>query len=88
MISMTYGKMPTRKQFRDAWAREVGKGKTYAIRSGAGRENPFAGDWTEIMMFKILQITASEIRRGRIDVDDETATMASAILGTLGFEWI
>jgi hypothetical protein len=84
--SLTYGQLPTRLQFRQAFERAVPDG-VYGIRAGAGAaSDPFnlAGDYTHSELWG----TVKKLVEKWEDYDEEAGEWASSILGTLGIEWV
>jgi hypothetical protein len=80
MKSMTYGQLPSKSEFEKAFDKEV-DGDTYSF----GRDPRVGTDkLTSRELWKELQDAVSEWEDG----DDEAGDWASAVLGTLGFEWI
>jgi hypothetical protein len=81
MKSMTYGVMPSWTEFEAAFDREV-PGGTYRIRNDKGGAD---GDYTARKLYELVKAQARDHELG---LDDEAGDFASAVLETLGFEWI
>jgi hypothetical protein len=83
MIRLNYGELPTREQFLERFAEELGS-KDYKIRHGApskpGYIRPSEGDYSRQNLWEELEILV-EIG------SDESLGWASDILYTLGFEY-
>lgn len=74
--SMTFGVMPTFATFQKAFNREVA-GSYYTIRN----DRNLSGDYTARELYNLVK----EIKE---DWDGPGADTASAIMSTLGFEWV
>lgn len=100
-ISMTYGVLPTREQFSEAFDRECPRGQ-YNIRLGASDSRTVDGfklgdgDWTESQLWDAIQ---EIVNASQVAPDEETQSeyyaridlamdLVSSIMSTLGFEWI
>lgn len=77
--TMTFGVMPSFHDFRAAFERECPDG-VFSVRSGLSR-NPMEGEWACSELF-------AEIMAATEQDDDAKLSECSAILGTLGFEWV
>lgn len=82
--SMSFGVMPPRKEFRRHFDYYVGKGGRYRIGN-----DRFLGTTTlsEPELFALVKRFGSMLGSRRKD-SEEKASLASAIMETLGFEWI
>ncbi len=81
MRSMTYGILPSRADFDAAFERECPDG-TYSIRNDKGGAD---GDYTASKLWALVKESAELLND---DGDEEAGDFASAVLSTLGFEWI
>ena len=81
---MTYGTLPGRRAFLDAFNRETG-GADYRIESrGEMADYIDSGEYAASDLYKIVEDLAEQWNEG----DDEAGSVASSILETLGFEWV
>lgn len=82
MLSMTYGVMPTRKDFDQAWDNSIaGESLTFNFRNDSrlGDNNLTNNElWLE------LNSARAEYEKG----DEKSGEWCSAVLYILGFEWI
>jgi len=84
MKRMTYGTLPTRAAFKAAYKRVVGR-DTYTIgNTYVGRRRSIDGEYTEAELWNLVRKLTFEGNRGA----EESGYVASAILSTLGFEWV
>lgn len=83
--SMSYGQLPTRAEFKKAFNEEIdGRYRIRDRRLGDSEHR-----LTEAQLWKLLAELRNVHRFGRNeDVSEEAGSLASDILGTLGFEWI
>jgi hypothetical protein len=85
---MTHGVLPAFAEFEAAFDRECTRGR-YEITCGAAR-NPVtedaAGEYTARELYGLCARLADDWEG--IEDGDCGAQLASAIMGTLGFEWI
>lgn len=80
MKSMTYGNLPSKAEFEKAFDKEVPSGK-YRF----GNDERFGNDSvTSNELYKELETAVEEYEDG----DDAAGDWASAVLSTLGFEWV
>lgn len=78
--SMTFGEIPSFDEFHAAFNAEV-EGLCYTIRSGLTALPMDAdGDHNVSQLYDLVK----RLSEG----DDESQSLASSIMGTLGFEWI
>lgn len=82
--SMTYGEMPGRQEFYDAFKREDLPRGRYRISNSRSEIVP-DGDYTDDELFDLTQKLA---RMWENEHDVEAGDWASSILQTLGFEWV
>lgn len=82
--SMSWGVMPPRANFRSHFNYYVGEGGRYRIR-----RDPVVGDrdLTEAETFALVKRYGNMLGSSRKGSEDK-ASLASAIMETLGFEWI
>jgi hypothetical protein len=94
--SMTYGTIPAYAKFREEYEEEVGRGKKYPMelkgedrlaaegtRFGRSGRQTHDVDGLYIGVVELLE----KFEEGG-ETADEAGSLASAILGTLGFEWV
>lgn len=81
-LSLSYGQMPTRDQFDRMFARQCGEDGRYLISNDKGGRD---GDYTASQLWKLLQVEVSEFNNNE---GDENGDFVSAVLSTLGIEWI
>jgi len=87
MVSMTYGTLPTQDEFLRAFANEV-EGTRYRIRAGlSDRRIIDDGDYTSAELWVEVQKLTYRWLHGQ-PFAEQAGNLASAILETLGFEWI
>jgi len=80
MITMTYGTLPSRREF----IRACGSRELYRISGRPAERDGVAGEYTCQELYALVRQLTAHWRDG-----DETAGQwASDILGTLGFEWV
>jgi len=92
MTTMTYGTMPTREEFDEAFDRECPNGYNIVLSRSDSRamDNYNLGDGkytARELWFAIKQIVDSE----DVDTtwaDDGPMNLVSSIMETLGFEWV
>lgn len=88
--TMTYGTMPSREAFMVHFSHEV-DGPSYSIRlsrtDSAAAEGTIIGDgdYDAEELYKGVKQLVAKLND---DGDDDAGDLASAILGTLGFEWV
>ena len=80
MISMTYGGMPTRDDFDQAWECHVGK-NTFSFRN-----DKRVGDWdaTATELWDEMQKAHAEFENG----SEAAGDWLSSVMWCLGYEWI
>ena len=85
--SMTFGTMPSKEAFEAAFDREVPSGRYQMdLRGSDARAAEQAGvEWYDGMSSDDLYAIVKQLAD---DGGDETGSLASSIMGTLGFEWI
>lgn len=88
MRSMTYGTLPSRREFVRAFDREVPSGIYYISGRPAERDD-VAGEYSCSQLWHLVV----DLTRAWNEAQDETEAeragqWASNILGTFGFEWI
>lgn len=95
MKSMTYGELPTREEFNAAFSEwcETGKYSIVMGRSDSAACEDFKlgdGDWSDDALWTaITEIVADFNAKEHEDPSAEMRMdIVSAIMGTLGFEWI
>ncbi len=79
---MTYGVMPTRDEFDDAFDKKCGAGGTYKISNDRGGRD---GDWDNRLLWHLLH---EQMVAYNEEENEEAGDFVSAVLSTLGFEWI
>lgn len=95
MVSLDYGKLPTKKAFMRAYHRELGKDGEYNMKLGASDSEAAEGT----VFIEAAGVPASfdedevwtgikQLKRKWDQGDDEAGDLASSILYTLNFEWI
>lgn len=78
--SSTYGVLPPYDEFLAAFEDEVESG-TYAISNDKGGRD---GDYSAPQLWKLIETEMERFELG----DEEAGDFVSAVLDTLGFEWI
>jgi hypothetical protein len=84
MISMTYGTLPSRREFiRACGAKNLPDG-IYTISGRPAERDGVAGDYTCQELYALVRQLTARWRDG----EEGAGSWASDILGTLGFEWV
>jgi hypothetical protein len=78
---LTYGVLPSYEDFEEAFDAEV-PNSTYQIRNDRGGAD---GDYTARQLYSLVKEQTELFNE---DGDDEAGDFASAVLSTLGYEWI
>lgn len=91
MKSMTYGVMPTKKEFAAHWKGHMdsGEGYPYTLRgsdaaTAYAARVPTSGEFSEKQLYAIIKKLRDRSYKG----DENAGSIASSILYNLGFEWI
>jgi hypothetical protein len=78
---MTYGVLPPRAEFKKAFDEEMA-GKSYTVRNDSILGDVDFDDASDL--YRTLASLVKAMEKG----SDESGDLASAILSTLGFEWV
>lgn len=83
--AMTYGVLPKRQDFCDAFFDATGGQPTYSlVVKGKAPKEVATGDYTEAELWAVVGKLKKAWERG----DEDAGDWASGILTTLGFEWV
>jgi hypothetical protein len=86
--TLTFGVMPSFKEFSAAFDAQVGRGERFVIRAPrvhrAGRSY-YAGEYDVVDLYALVKSIKDDFSEPE---DLSGASVASAIIGVLGFEWI
>jgi hypothetical protein len=96
MQSMTYGNLPTKRQFMAAYEKEFGDDDFAMTLRGRADMNAVDGTVFESAIDRSAAFDADDLwkgvkqltRRWNDDGDEGAGDLASSILGILEFEWI
>jgi hypothetical protein len=89
-VTLSHGIMPSFEEFSKAFDRECPRG-VYGITPGMGHDpvmEAAAGDHTARELYDMCERLADEWGDEDVSIDDSGAMLASAIMSTLGFEWV
>lgn len=91
MKMMNFGTMPSKKEFHAAWQKHMSEGETYPYTlrgedaaSARKARIPDHGSFGEKALYGNVKKLRDAFNRG----DDNAGSLASAILGHFGFEWV